>query len=225
LLDDDPKAKKPAKGKVQVEEAKPTHSKAWLDLTPLMFPGATETEQRCLLETVVPEVEGGEEPVAEVNGKLFEEAQSYIHLKFAIDTALNPSIDPSLAPSSAKIAEDFQEVGGFPSTSDTIKELQRQTQIIIKEIGLEYTRTFSEEGDHKDSPRGKQATTILSASQLRDVRDKKKEKFIIEFNKSVKYRQLRDRLRKAVMRLAVEKFKKTVGSNGVTSQQRDAFKA
>lgn len=86
----------------------------------------------------------------------------------------------------------------------------------MTELGYEYTRTFAEDAENKESPRGKQATTILSAAQQREAREKKKEKFIIEFSKSAKYRLLRDRLKKAVMRLAVEKFKKEVSSQGMS---------
>lgn len=47
-------AKKPAapakaKNALPTEEAKPTYGKAWLDLTPLMHPGATSLTQRIFL--------------------------------------------------------------------------------------------------------------------------------------------------------------------------------
>jgi len=42
--DDDPKAKKaaPKKGQV-IEELKPLLARAWVDLTPFKYPGATES--------------------------------------------------------------------------------------------------------------------------------------------------------------------------------------
>lgn len=41
----------PAKGKAAVptEEIKPTFGKAWIDLTPLMYPGATTLSQRIFI--------------------------------------------------------------------------------------------------------------------------------------------------------------------------------
>lgn len=41
----------PAKGKpaTAVDDAKPQHAKAWLNLVPLMQPGATTLTQRCML--------------------------------------------------------------------------------------------------------------------------------------------------------------------------------
>ena len=98
--------------------------------------------------------------------------------------------------------------------------------MIITEIGHEYTRTFSEAAEGKsDSPRSKQTTAILSPMQQREARDRKKERFIIEFNKSAKYRLVRDRLKKAILRLAVEKYKKTAGPKGMSPDERNAFKA
>jgi hypothetical protein len=51
---------------------------------------------------------------------------------------------------------------------------------------------------------------------MREVRETRKEKFLMEFNTSSKYLVLRDRLKKAVFRLVVEKFKKTVSPKGLT---------
>jgi hypothetical protein len=51
-----------------------------------------------------------------------------------------------------------------PNTSDAVQEMQKQVSIVVTEIGHEYTRTFAEAADGKESPRGKQATTILSAT-------------------------------------------------------------
>jgi len=54
----DAKAKAPAKGKAPVpvagvEESKPVSGEAWLDLTPFMYAGATESTQRVFVSTVV----------------------------------------------------------------------------------------------------------------------------------------------------------------------------
>jgi len=46
LGENDSKGKPPAKGKgapVAGEESKPVNGEAWLDLTPFMYPGSTET--------------------------------------------------------------------------------------------------------------------------------------------------------------------------------------
>ena len=45
----------------------------------------------------------------------------------------------------------------------------------------------------------------------------RKEKFLADFNQAPKYRELRDRLKKAVVRLAVEKHQRTVGNQPQTA--------
>ena len=51
--EDASKGKGAAKGKGgATEEAKPIYGEAKLDLTPFMYPGATETLQRCFITTV-----------------------------------------------------------------------------------------------------------------------------------------------------------------------------
>jgi hypothetical protein len=44
------------------EESKPVKGEAWLDLTPLMFPGAVETTQKCFIRTLGPPGAEGSEP-------------------------------------------------------------------------------------------------------------------------------------------------------------------
>jgi hypothetical protein len=60
---------------------------------------------------------------------------------------------------------------------------------------------------------------------VREQREQRKEKFLTEFNTSPRYTMLRDKLKKSVIRLAVEKHQKTVGTQPQTPQQRDKFKA
>lgn len=49
----------------------------------------------------------------------------------------------------------------------------------------------------------------------REVREQRKEKFLIEFNSSERYVQLRQKLKKAIFRLAVEKYNKEVDHLGL----------
>lgn len=57
------------------------------------------------------------------------------------------------------------------------------------------------------------------------MREQRKEKFLIEFNTGTKYLVLREKLKKAVLRFAVEKYKKEIGQRGLTAEERDKFKA
>jgi hypothetical protein len=63
--DDQAKGKAPAKGKPAAaaagEESKPVKGEAWLDLTPFMYPGCTESLQRIFVNTCPEPKEEGEE--------------------------------------------------------------------------------------------------------------------------------------------------------------------
>ena len=70
------------------------------------------------------------------------------------------------------------------------------------------------------------ASAYQTPAQQREMREQRKDKFLTEFNSSPKYKFLRDKLKKSILRLAVEKHQKTViSASGQTAAQRDQFKA
>ena len=102
----------------------------------------------------------------------------------------------------------------LPSTTDAIHEFNRQLDIITREISFEYTRMFdgNKEEQADKSPRkghSMAAMSYLTPAQLREQRETKKEKFLADFNSPLRA-ELKDRLKKAIIRLAVEKHQKTV---------------
>lgn len=136
VADEPAKGKAPAKGTKGAQpgdDAKTVPAEAWLDLTPLMFQGATETEQRIFLhpirESEMQKEVQVEEPskmesnakvsdkksVAEITnitsispayeeGKLYEQRHSYIIIKISLSQPLNPAIDSQVLPRSNDIA-------------------------------------------------------------------------------------------------------------------------
>jgi len=138
---------------------------------------------------------------------------------------LNPEVPEKSDPIDLK--QVANEPSQSPGTDEAINELKRMVHTAVLDINHEYMKLYSVLSDNEDksSPRGKGQTTILSSHQMRDVREQKKEKFLVEFNTSGKYHALRDKLKKAVFRLAVEKYKKTVGPEGFKGADRAKFKA
>ena len=64
------------------------------------------------------------------------------------------------------------------------------------------------------------------SDQQREIRNQRLEKYLIEFNSSQLYAQFRQKLKKAVFRLAVEKYNKEVDHLGLTSKRdKEIFKA
>ena len=133
--EDTSKGKAPPKGKAPAggDEPKPVCGEAWFDLVPFLYPGATESTQRCLIKTVKPAKEEGAEgteevPPAEGTGDgapaepllIFEERHSYVILKITLSEAINPAIDPGALPRSTDIARNA--VTNMPTVFPTVND-------------------------------------------------------------------------------------------------------
>ncbi len=57
------------------------------------------------------------------------------------------------------------------------------------------------------------------------MREQKKEKFIHDFNTGTKYLALKEQFKKAILRFAIEKFKKEMGAKQLSPLEKDKFKA
>lgn len=134
----------------------------------------------------------------------------------------------------------------MPDTTIALQEFQRTIDVIVKDIGVEYNRVYTGEssglhngggglnatgtgGDDKESPRGsgsKPGSTVYSTpAQQREMREQRKEKFLVEFNTSSKYLVLREKLKKAILRFVVEKYKREIGNKQLSQAEKDKFKA
>ena len=65
----------------------------------------------------------------------------------------------------------------------------------------------------------------MSQKQQETATEQRREKFLTEFTQNSKYQDLRNRLKQAIFRLAVEKFKKQVGPEPLSDGERSKFKA
>lgn len=120
----------------------------------------------------------------------------------------------------------------FPNVVDAVKDFQSSIQSVVREISVEYTRMFSNENEEAQDPKDSKTaikspiTQKKDSSQLREFREQRKEKFLVEFNNSQRYHYLRLKLKKAIFRLAVEKYNKEVDFKGLPNQsQKEKFKA
>jgi hypothetical protein len=130
----DPKKKgAPAKGKAPGEELKPTFGKAWVDFTPFVIPGGKESEQRVFIQTVHPKKEekgedAPEEPATEELGDVFEESQTYIHIKISLTSPINPPLEGEGAIKFHKyedLTAKMPDLQGFPGTKDAVEDFRR----------------------------------------------------------------------------------------------------
>jgi len=66
----------------------------------------------------------------------------------------------------------------------------------------------------------------FNSPHQRELRETRKEKFLIEFNSSQRFKELRQKLKKSIFRLAVEKYNKEVDHLGLPQkQQKEKFKS
>mgnify|MGYP001175528953 CR=1 FL=1 len=65
----------------------------------------------------------------------------------------------------------------------------------------------------------------MNTANMREQREVRKVRFIQTFNQSPSYQKLRERLKKALFRVAIEKYKKKVSNNGLQKEDREKFKA
>ena len=72
----------------------------------------------------------------------------------------------------------------------------------------------------------KSQNNTFHSPQQRELREQRREKFLIYLNESSYNAEIRSKLKKAIYRLAVEKYNKQVDHQGLsTKQQKEQFKA
>lgn len=69
-------------------------------------------------------------------------------------------------------------------------------------------------------------TARPSGTQIESQAERRRERFLTEFTQSNKFKELRNRLKQAIFRIAVEKYKKEVSANHqLSAEDRTKFKA
>lgn len=156
--DEDPaaaaNAKKPAaaKGKpaAAADELKPQHAKAWLNLVPLMHPGAKSVTQRCMLmpvplaeikesasqkaETPMTPGQQQQEQSAEEPEDVYSPCQTYIYITVSLDEPLYPE-PTAIKTESNELLSKFKEPKKYPGTKDAIATYEAAIKYIVSQVG------------------------------------------------------------------------------------------
>ena len=233
-------AKAPPKGKTgqtSAEEAKPTHGRAWLNLTQLLQPGVKQCTSRAFLQQCTPAEahhphhkpptagEGEMDHVSEVNAiqktdgtdsveaptDLFGDAQAYVHLTIQLSEPLYPFPNNEfIKADGSALTEKYEAPPKFPSTRDAIQEFDDAINFLVQQIGAEYEKAnLDAEQPTTSTPSLLKAQgTFMSSKNIEQLADQRREKFLTEFTQSSKYQELRNRLKQAIFRLGMEKIKK-----------------
>ena len=154
-------------------------------------------------------------------------------IKVTLSEAINPTLSPDILPKASDIAKNAVSnlPDRFPNVEDAVKDYQAAIYCVVNEIQIEYTRMFQEEEEGGNPTKGPGASTSIKSQggafgSKREQREARREKFLIEFNSSWKFPYVRQKLKKAIFRMAIEKYNKQVDHQGLsTKQQKEKFKA
>jgi hypothetical protein len=154
-------------------------------------------------------------------------------LSLKISEPLYPEADFTHIKEDGKgLVAKFVEPKKYPSTKDAIATFEAAIDFIVGQVGQEYAKSM-QEGDHENSKgnsaspsKGGNATAYLSSKQLEAMAETRRERFLAEFTQSHKYVSIRTNLQEAIFRLAVEKFKRQIGTKkALTQQDKSKFKS
>lgn len=223
--EDEKDNKKKPKGKgAPVEEAKPVFGRAWLDLTNFKEPGETKISTKIFLETSeapkpkVEEGEGDQEPAPEANEeeekvelvKVFEDARTYIILDFEISEPHVPTAEDFVIQA---LPHDLvkPKVPAKPK-KDPEGDFRKQLSIAIESINIEYLKMF-EEDLRREGIGGCSDETF----------EARKEQFLYNFNTSGRYHNMKEKLKKTIVRIVRNTFDKKNTFKGLHMDDRDHF--
>lgn len=198
-VEEDPKKKK---GKT-VEEVKPVHARAWVNLNMLTRPGCSSTNVRCRIE----DLEGAEE-------KHFTGA-TYVYLRISVNPPITPPLDGQVKVKVSDLIPPKPPLPKFMPSKNVTHDFRRQIKLAVKAIGAEYHNMFSDQLDLE--------TRKYAVSQQRELREKRKEQFLYEFNISGKAQVLKNKLKKSIVKIALEKYKKSGSLKGLSYTDKDKF--
>lgn len=163
------------------DENKPCFGKAWLSFSDLTKPGATWTKQRVYLQTCPPMVKKTNEEGIEVEvedttyEKVFEDAKTYVHIKFSVNQPIVPVAADQKQPTPADIIPVKQFVT-WPYSKDPCDDFGKQVTLAVESLAKEFFNMF------KNQMLQLQKDTTLTEKELDEKFDDMKKEFFYEIN-------------------------------------------
>lgn len=156
-----------------------------------------------------------EEEAAEFE-KVFEDAKSYIHLKLSLSQPVVPKVPEKPEPTPGEIVAQKQFITWPYSkepTDDFCKQVTLATESLAKEMFTMFDAEYTEL-EKRDLSSDKQAAIF----------EEHKKEFFYEINTQGKYHILKEKMKKSIVRIVREHFKRTDASiRGLTRDTRDHF--
>ena len=206
VVEDDAKKKIKAK---PGEEAKPIYAKAWVDMSYFQTPSAQETIYRVQLVDPEPLPDQPPEP------PLFNAIRSYVHFRVRLDPPITPSLPETPFTSISELVPSKPAPPTFPASVEVSYDFRKLLKLESKKIATEYDEKFKESHD--------QDVRRFAVSQQKEMREKRKQEYLYEFNISGKAHALKEKLKRSIVKIAREKYRKEESIKGLPFSRKDCF--
>ncbi|CAD8056778.1 unnamed protein product [Paramecium primaurelia] len=185
--------------------------KAWIDYLPFQKQGQTETIQRIKFTQYMDEQFPPETPKPNIE-------TMYMYLKINLSQPITPiRFEPQ--PTFQDLIPLAPEPQPIPLSQQCIEELRSDLQVIIESLAMEYSNMFSK--DLNKYQNEKQSNMLMT--HKKQSLQQRKEHFLYDFNISGKYKILKERIKKSIVKLCRDKFGKSGSVTGISTDQSDQF--
>ena len=237
--DDDPKKRPKAKTNISPDEIKPIHCVGWVDYNDFhVNPGLKEISLRVpfmLKETYEKKLQlDGERKGtgtalldnSESQIVLPDELSDYVlakktyaYIKISLSAPINPPTPENPLPDPHDMIKRENKTFKQITPDEIASDFRKQLKIAIEAIAKEYVNFM---GDAKNNLIKKEKTNVLSNIR-KEERDSNITKFLYHFNISGKAELLKEKLKRYLVRIVREIYKKRTNIIGVFKDQRDQF--
>lgn len=89
----------------------------------------------------------------------------------------------------------------------------------MESLAIEYSQLYAKDMNSAQEAKSKNIVTVQKKQEIQ----KRKEGFLYDFNISGKYKVLKERLKKSIVKICRDKFQKHGSITGITTDQKDQF--
>lgn len=162
--------------------------------------------------------DGTEEEVEETEfEKVFEESESYVHLKLQLSAPITAKLPDKPEPQPNEIVPVKQFIT-WPYSKDPCDDFGKQITLAVESLAKEFYTMF------KKQIQDMQTNSNMTEQEVNQKFDELKKEFFYEINTQGKYHILKEKLKKSIVRIVKEHFKRQDPSiRGLTKDNRDHF--
>ena len=146
---------------------------------------------------------------------IFENNRSYIYLKVTISDPVTPTIPEFPEPLPHEVVPVKQFIR-WPFSKDPTDDFKKQITLAVESLAKEYYNMF--QNDLETEAKGQKSETEVTESF-----EERKKEFLYEINTSGKYHILKEKMKKTIVRIVKEYFKKTGSIKGLYKDENDHF--